>query len=97
MDKILLNGFCFNGEIKLYMRELEFEQARAIFMMRFRMLPTVPNLNFLVAELVPGAMCATLRIQMLIYLGVLGTKTSSQMRYGMICSGMTTSWVTQAN
>ena len=43
MDKILLNGFHFDGKIQSYIAELDFEQARAIFMMRFRMLPTKSN------------------------------------------------------
>ena len=43
MDKILLNGFMFDGKVKSYLLELSFEQARAIFMVRFSMLPTKAN------------------------------------------------------
>ena len=43
MDKILLSGFHFDGQIKQYLVELDFRYARAIFMVRFRMLPTKSN------------------------------------------------------
>ena len=42
-DRILLNGFNFDGKIKLYLSELPFEEARVIFMLRSRMLPTKEN------------------------------------------------------
>ena len=43
MDKILVNGFHFDGRVRSYLVELDFEQARAVFMIRFRMLPTKTN------------------------------------------------------
>ena len=43
MDKILLSGFQFDGQIKKYLLELDFEEARAVFMIRYRMLPTKNN------------------------------------------------------
>ena len=43
MDKILVNGFHFDGRVRSYLVELDFEQARAVFMTRFRMLPTKTN------------------------------------------------------
>ena len=42
-DRILLTGFCFDGKMKSYLRELPFQEARAIFMLRARMLPTKDN------------------------------------------------------
>ena len=43
MDKVLVNGFHFDGRVRPYLIELEFEHARAVFMVRFRMLPTKCN------------------------------------------------------
>ena len=43
MDKVLVNGFHFDGKVRPYLLELDFEQARAVFMIRFRMLPTKCN------------------------------------------------------
>ena len=43
MDGVLLNGFGYDGKIKKYLLELDFVEARAIFMMRYRMLPTKAN------------------------------------------------------
>ena len=43
MDNILLKSYHFDGKIKPYLVELDFEQARAVFMMRFRMIPTKSN------------------------------------------------------
>ena len=43
MDNILLNGFKFDGKVSPYLLELDFYQARAVFMMRFRMMPTKCN------------------------------------------------------
>lgn len=43
MDKILLNDFCYDGKVKRYLLELNFEEGRAVFMMRYRMLPTKDN------------------------------------------------------
>ena len=43
MDGVLLNGFMYNGKTMKYMLELEFLEARAIFMVRYRMLPTKAN------------------------------------------------------
>ena len=42
-DRILLNGFNFDGNMKSYLRELPFKEARAVFMLRARMLPTKDN------------------------------------------------------
>ena len=42
-DRILLNGFKFNGKMKSYLSELPFQEARAVFMLRTRMLPTKEN------------------------------------------------------
>ena len=43
MDGVLLNRFCYDGKIKKYLLELDFVEARAVFMMRYRMLPTKAN------------------------------------------------------
>ena len=43
MDGILLNGFCYDGKVKKYLKELNFIEARTIFMIRYRMLPTKVN------------------------------------------------------
>ena len=42
-DKVLLRGFDFNGKAMKYLQELEFGEARAVFMTRYRMLPTKAN------------------------------------------------------
>ena len=43
MDGVLLNGFNFDGKPKKYLYELDFLEARAVFMVRYRMLPTKSN------------------------------------------------------
>ena len=43
MDNVLLSGFEFDGNIKKYLLELDFEEARAVFMFRYRMTPTKVN------------------------------------------------------
>ena len=43
MSKIILYGFQFNGKCKRYVKELDFNDARAVFMARYRMLPTKTN------------------------------------------------------
>ena len=43
MDGVLLNGFKYDGKIMKYLLELNFVEARAIFMVRYRMLPTKAN------------------------------------------------------
>ena len=43
MNGALMNGFCYDGKIKKYLLELDFVEARAIFMVRYRMLPTKAN------------------------------------------------------
>ena len=43
MDRILLNGYKFDGKPMKYLFELEFVEARAVFMVRYRMLPTKSN------------------------------------------------------
>ena len=42
-DRLLLNGFHFDGSVKEYLVKLPFNEARAIFMLRTRMLPTKDN------------------------------------------------------
>ena len=42
-DRILLNGFAFDGRMKLYLRDLPFHEVRAVFMLWARMLPTKGN------------------------------------------------------
>ena len=42
-NKVLLSGFQFDGSVKPYLLEHSFEHARAIFMIRYRMLPTKSN------------------------------------------------------
>ena len=42
-DKVLLSGFDFDGKMMKYLQELEFDEARAVFMTRYRMLPTKVN------------------------------------------------------
>ena len=43
MDKVILNGFCFDGRMMKYLNELDLNEARAIFMSRYRMWPTKTN------------------------------------------------------
>ena len=43
MDRVLLNGFKYDGKIRKYLSELDFLEARAVFMARFRMIPTKMN------------------------------------------------------
>ena len=43
MDRVLLSGFKFDGKIMKYLCELDFLDARAVFMTRYRMLPTKFN------------------------------------------------------
>ena len=43
MDGVILEGFVFNGKMKKYLTELNFEEARGIFMARYRMWPTKVN------------------------------------------------------
>ena len=40
IDIILMNNFNYDGGIKKYLVELEFEEARVIFLFRCRMFPT---------------------------------------------------------
>ena len=39
----MLSGFVYNGSMMKYLRELNFNEARAIFMARYRMWPTKEN------------------------------------------------------
>ena len=43
MEKVVLSGFKFDGSGMRYLSELRFAQARAVFMIRYRMLPTKCN------------------------------------------------------
>ena len=43
MDNVLLGGFKYDGKIKKYLQELEFDEARAVFMSRYRMMPSKMN------------------------------------------------------
>ena len=43
MDRVILNGYSYDGKMKKYLSELSFYQARAIFMARYRMWPTKSN------------------------------------------------------
>ena len=43
MDKVLLNNFKYDGKMMKYLKELDFMDARAVFMTRYRMLPTKSN------------------------------------------------------
>ena len=43
MDKMLLTGFSYDGKIKSYLTELDFKDARSVFMARYRMLPSKSN------------------------------------------------------
>ena len=43
MDRVILGGYSFDGRMKRYLSELDFYQARAIFMGRYRMWPTKDN------------------------------------------------------
>ena len=42
-DRVLVSGFSFDGTIMKYLTELDFLEARAIFMARYRMWPTKTN------------------------------------------------------
>ena len=43
MDKVLLAGFKFDGNAKQYLYELDFDDAKVIFISRYRMWPTKKN------------------------------------------------------
>ena len=43
MDRVLLSGFKYDGKAMKYLYELDFVDARAVFMTRYRMLPTKSN------------------------------------------------------
>ena len=43
MDQVLLAGFKFDGSMQPYLQGLDFVDARAIFMSRYRMWPTKSN------------------------------------------------------
>ena len=43
MDRVLVNGFKFDGKSQVYLSELDFYEARAIFLARYRMLPVKMN------------------------------------------------------
>ena len=43
MDNVLLSGFRYDGKMMKYLTELNFDEARAVFMMRYRMTPTKAN------------------------------------------------------
>ena len=42
-DRVLLNGFSYDGSMMKYLTELDFQEARAIFMSRYRMWHTKDN------------------------------------------------------
>ena len=39
-DRMLFSGFRFDGKVKKYLEELNFDEARVIFLLRSRMFPT---------------------------------------------------------
>ena len=43
MDMVLTSGFKYDGTAKKYLAELNFDEARSVFMARYRMLPTKSN------------------------------------------------------
>ena len=43
MDRIITSGYIYDGKMMKYLTELNFKQARAIFMSRYRMWPTKAN------------------------------------------------------
>ena len=43
MDRVILGGYSYDGKMKKYLSELDFHQARAIFMARYRMWPSKEN------------------------------------------------------
>ena len=43
MDHVLLGGFRYDGKVMKYLQELDFDEARAVFMCRYRMLPSKTN------------------------------------------------------
>ena len=43
LDKVLLNGFKYDGKVMKYLLELNFLEARAVFMTRYRMIPSKAN------------------------------------------------------
>ena len=42
-DRLLLHSFCFDGKMQKYLIDLPFKEARVVFMLRLRMLPTKDN------------------------------------------------------
>ena len=42
-NSVLLSGFDYNGKMKDYLNFLTFKEAKAVFMLRYRMLPTRTN------------------------------------------------------
>ena len=43
MDRILMSGFKYDGTAQKYLAGLDFNEARSVFMARYRMLPTKSN------------------------------------------------------
>ena len=43
MDRVLTSGYSYTGKMMKYLSELNFVEARAIFMSRYRMWPTKDN------------------------------------------------------
>ena len=43
MDKVIMSGYSFDGKMKNYLLKLRFDQAKAIFMTRYRMWPNKVN------------------------------------------------------
>ena len=43
MDRVLVSGFSYDGTMQSYLTELNFTEAHAIFMSKFRMWPTKEN------------------------------------------------------
>ena len=43
MDRVMSGGYSYDGKMKRYLFELNFQEARAIFMARYRMWPTKAN------------------------------------------------------
>ena len=42
-DRVLVNGFKYDGTSQKYLSELDFQEARAVFLARYRMLPAKMN------------------------------------------------------
>ena len=72
INKVLLNGFNYDGKCQRYLKNLDFREARAVFLARYRMLPVKKNFPNRWNGMEWNAMCVDLKILIAIRFHVLG-------------------------